>query len=127
MQTVVSSSLNPSLVFLVIQQYFTRALAVEYGPKGVHFQVQVPLFVTTKLAKIKRASLFVPNPTTYARSAVAAIGHDSLGSVTPYWPHAIQLWALKSLPEVVSSRMLLSMHSGIRKAGMKKAEREKNL
>ena len=34
------------------------------------------MFVATKLAKIKRASLFVASPTSYARAAVAAIGYE---------------------------------------------------
>ena len=40
------------------------------------FQCQVPMFVATKLAKIKAASLFVASPSAYARAAVAAIGYE---------------------------------------------------
>ena len=39
-------------------------------------QCQVPMFVATKLAKIKAASLFVASPSAYARAAVAAIGYE---------------------------------------------------
>jgi hypothetical protein len=34
------------------------------------------MFVATKLAKIKAASLFVASPSAYARAAVAAIGYE---------------------------------------------------
>ena len=34
------------------------------------------MFVATKLAKIKRASLFVASPNSYARAAVNAIGYE---------------------------------------------------
>ena len=33
---------------------------------------QVPMFVTTKLAKLKHTSLFVASPAAYARAAVGA-------------------------------------------------------
>ena len=41
-------------------------------------QCQVPMFVATKLARIKSASLFVASPSGYARAAVAAIGYEVL-------------------------------------------------
>ena len=107
---------------------------------------QVPMFVTTKLAKLKHTSLFVASPAAYARAAVgaaplhcwttvclcvyhvflsvclcvrvrvrvcavlyaapnpnlctsaAAIGYETV--VSPYWSHALQIWALTTLPEV---------------------------
>ena len=34
------------------------------------------MFVATKLAKIKHASLFVASPNSYARAAVNAIGYE---------------------------------------------------
>lgn len=81
-------------------------------------QCQIPLFVATKLAKIKKTSIFTPSPSTYAKSAVAAIGFETV--VSPYWSHALQIWALTTLPEFVVARIVFSMHKGIRAAGMKK-------
>lgn len=59
----------------------------------------------------------------YARAAVAAIGYETV--VSPYWSHALQIWALKSLPEWLVASLTLSMHHGIRKAGMKKLDKQK--
>jgi 17beta-estradiol 17-dehydrogenase / very-long-chain 3-oxoacyl-CoA reductase len=73
------------------------------------------MFVATKLAKIKRASLFVPSPSAYARSAVAAIGYESL--LSPFWSHAVQIWLLTNLPESLVTAVTKSMHLGIRTAG----------
>ena len=53
---------------------FSRALNYELKGKGIHVQCQVPMFVATKLAKIRKSSLFVASPEGYARAAVAAIG-----------------------------------------------------
>ena len=37
---------------------------------GIDFQCVMPMFVTSKLSKIRKPTLFVPSPTTFARSAV---------------------------------------------------------
>ena len=50
---------------------FSKAMNAELASFGIHVQCQVPLFVATKLAKIKHASLFVASPSGYARAAVA--------------------------------------------------------
>jgi 17beta-estradiol 17-dehydrogenase / very-long-chain 3-oxoacyl-CoA reductase len=97
---------------------FSQALNAEYAKFNIHVQCQVALFVTTKLAKIRKASLFVPSPEDYARAAVKAIGYDSL--VIPYWTHALQLWAMSMLPESFVTKYTLSMHADIRKKGLKK-------
>lgn len=88
----------------------------------IHVQCQVPMFVTTKLAKLKHTSLFVASPAAYARAAVAAIGYESL--VSPYWSHALQIWILTNLPEWIASYVALQMHLKIRSAGMKKEAKQ---
>jgi len=103
---------------------FSKTLDKEYKSKGIDVQCQVPMFVATKLAKIKKASLFVASPSGYARAAVAAIGYDSL--ISPFWSHAFQIWLLNTLPEWLAAKITMSMHLGIRKKGMKKeAEKAK--
>lgn len=103
---------------------FSKVLNSEYGPKGIDVQCQVPLFVATKLAKLKKTSLFVASPTAYARAAVASIGYDDL--ISPYWSHALQLWLLTALPERISTAITFSIHQDIRRRGMKKeAEKSK--
>ncbi|KAK9277558.1 hypothetical protein L1049_007103 [Liquidambar formosana] len=75
---------------------FSRCLYVEYKNSGIDVQCQVPLYVATKMASIKRSSFFVPSTNGYARAALHHIGYEP--RCTPYWPHSI-LWALaKSLP-----------------------------
>lgn len=102
---------------------FSRALNYELKDYNISVQCQVPLFVATKLAKIKKASITVASPSGYAKAAVAAIGYEDV--VSPYWSHALQIWLLTSLPEFISSYITYSMHQGIRKRGLKK-ENEKD-
>jgi len=96
---------------------FSRALHYELKGKGIHVQCQVPLFVATKLAKL-RASLFTPTPASYAKAAVAAIGYDVL--VSPFWLHALQMYIFGCFPEWVVAAGAKMMHEGIRKRGIKK-------
>jgi 17beta-estradiol 17-dehydrogenase / very-long-chain 3-oxoacyl-CoA reductase len=81
-------------------------------------QCQVPLYVTTKLAKLRKTSLFIASPSAYARAAIAAIGYEII--VSPYWSHELQLWAVQALPDFIGARIVFNMHQAIRKAGMKK-------
>jgi 17beta-estradiol 17-dehydrogenase / very-long-chain 3-oxoacyl-CoA reductase len=104
---------------------FSRTLNEEYKSKGIDVQCQVPMFVATKLAKLKNSSLFVASPAGYAKAAVAAIGYDSL--ISPFWSHALQIWLLVTLPEWVSAKITMGMHQDIRRRGMKKeAEKVKS-
>lgn len=97
---------------------FSEALNAELKDKGIHVQCQIPLFVATKLAKIKNASLFVASPSGYAKAAVAAIGYETV--VSPFWSHALQMWLLTSLPHWLGTAITFSMHKDIRSKGMKK-------
>lgn len=99
---------------------FSRALHHELTQFNIDVQCQVPLFVATKLAKIKKASLFVASPSGYARAAVAAIGYDTV--ISPFWSHALQMYLLLNLPEYLAAYITKKMHLDIRKKGMKKDE-----
>lgn len=96
----------------------TRALHAEYEGRGISFQCQVPMFVTTKLAKLKHTTLFTCSEAAYARAAVAAIGYEPL--ISPYWSHAIQIWLGTTLPDGIISPLNMYMHGDLRKRGMKK-------
>merc|ERR1719461_702892 len=62
----------------------TRSLAAEYAHiPGLSFQCQTPLFITTKLAKIRKPSLTTPTPASYAKVGVRAIGYEN--EVSPFW------------------------------------------
>ncbi|MBA0644378.1 hypothetical protein Goklo_028548, partial [Gossypium klotzschianum] len=102
---------------------FSRCLYVEYKNSGIDVQCQVPLYVATKMASIKRSSFFVPSTDGYARAAMRWIGYEP--RCTPYWPHSI-LWGLAySLPESVVDAWRLRFCLGIRKRGQMKDSRKK--
>mmetsp|Transcript_68226 Transcript_68226/g.160591 ORF Transcript_68226/g.160591 Transcript_68226/m.160591 type:complete len:319 (+) Transcript_68226:29-985(+) len=101
---------------------FSLGLSAELAGKGIHVQVQTPLFVTTKMAKIRKASMTVPSPEDYVRCAARHIGYDAV--VSPWWAHSLQLWVLSLVPEPVAVYLVNMQHQDIRKRGMKK-EKEK--
>ncbi|KAL2246878.1 very-long-chain 3-oxoacyl-CoA reductase 1-like [Sesamum indicum] len=101
---------------------FSRCLYVEYKKSGIDVQCQVPLYVATKMASIRRSSFFVPSTDGYALAALRWIGYEP--RCTPYWPHTI-LWALAySLPESFVDSWRLNFCLGIRKRGQLKDSRK---
>ncbi|GKY94089.1 hypothetical protein MPSEU_000375300 [Mayamaea pseudoterrestris] len=97
---------------------FSRALNAEYRNRGVTCQCQIPFYVATKLAKMRK-SLMVPTPEAYVRMAIKWVGYpDSL--VQPFWLHALQGWILSQLPGFVVAKCIMSMHLATRSKGKKK-------
>ncbi|XP_028772235.1 very-long-chain 3-oxoacyl-CoA reductase 1 [Neltuma alba] len=102
---------------------FSRCLYVEYKKSGIDVQCQVPLYVATKMASIRRSSFFVPSTDGYAKAGLRWIGYEP--RCTPYWPHSL-LWALtSSLPDFIIDTWRLGFCLGIRKRGQFKDSRKK--
>ncbi|OQS04744.1 estradiol 17-beta-dehydrogenase [Thraustotheca clavata] len=74
-------------------EQFSLGLAGEYASKNIAIQCQTPMFVTSKLSKIRHASFM---------AAVASIGYDTI--VSPYWPHALQLYVFSLFPDFLVSK-----------------------
>eukprot|EP01059_Diplonema_ambulator_P026197 TRINITY_DN4341_c0_g1_i1.p1 TRINITY_DN4341_c0_g1~~TRINITY_DN4341_c0_g1_i1.p1 ORF type:complete len:307 (+),score=136.66 TRINITY_DN4341_c0_g1_i1:356-1276(+) len=100
----------------------TASLNAEYASKGIHFQAQVPLFVTTKLAKLRHATITTPTPETYAAAACKAIGYEAVSS--PYWAHAAMTYIAKCVPTSIANAQIMKMHLGLRKRGMAKEAKQ---
>ncbi|KAJ6903838.1 very-long-chain 3-oxoacyl-CoA reductase 1-like [Populus alba x Populus x berolinensis] len=101
---------------------FSRCLYVEYKKSGIDVQCQVPLYVATKMASIRRSSFWVPSSDGYARAGLRAIGYEP--RCTPYWPHSL-LWSLiQLLPESIVDFWRLSFCLAIRKKGKLKDSRK---
>ena len=67
----------------------TRSLDAECAKFGVRVQDQMPMFVATKMSKIRRARLDAPTPAKWAKAAVRQVGYET--SRTPYWYHALMV------------------------------------
>ncbi len=58
-------------------QRFSESLDAEYGRRGVRVQCQVPFYVATKLAKLRK-SLTVPTAEEYAKMGVDWLGYGGV-------------------------------------------------
>ncbi|KAN0036302.1 hypothetical protein ACTA71_010457 [Dictyostelium dimigraforme] len=97
---------------------FSLSLNLEYAPKGIFVQCVTPGIVCSKMSKIRKATLFIPTPAAFARSAVATIGYDRL--TTGYWSHEIQGFFLRNLPSFIVDKLMLDMHLAQRKRALNK-------
>lgn len=97
---------------------FSRALNAEYKAKGVTVQCQVPFYVATKLAKMRK-SLMVPTPKEFVDLAMRWVGQGDC-VVSPVFLHSVQAYVLDCLPDFVVAKGIMDMHLGIRKKGKKK-------
>lgn len=84
--------------------------------------MQVPLYVATKMASIRRSSLLVPSAEGYARAGLRWIGYEPRS--TPYWVHVL-IWGLACrLPEHAIDVWRLGFNLKIRKRGQLKDSRK---
>ncbi|KHN24111.1 Inactive hydroxysteroid dehydrogenase-like protein 1 [Glycine soja] len=83
---------------------FSRCISLEYKHQGIDIQCQVPLFVSTKMTKMK-TSIFVPTPAMYSKTCTRWIGYEKL--VEPYFLHSVQGFLIRAIPDsLVDSYML---------------------
>ncbi|KAL2630475.1 hypothetical protein R1flu_015161 [Riccia fluitans] len=101
----------------------SRSLYVEYKHSGIDVQCQVPLYVATKMSKIRRASLAVPSANTYARASLKSIGFEP--RCTPYWVHSVMWWIIWVLPESIIDTIRLRSSLDVRRRGQLKDSRGK--
>ena len=103
---------------------FARVLHVEYKRQGIDVQLQAPFYVSTKMSKIRKASLAVPTPAAYARAALRAVGYEP--RIAPFWAHAVMWGIIQWVPETLLDQVRLSMCIDLRKRALKKKEAAAN-
>lgn len=62
---------------------FSKSLNLELAPLGISVQNQAPAYVTTKMSKLRHASLDIPTPKRWVADAIKHIGFEATSS--PYW------------------------------------------
>ncbi|QSZ31861.1 hypothetical protein DSL72_001430 [Monilinia vaccinii-corymbosi] len=113
-------------------QHWSTALGGELEGTGVDVELVLSYLVTTAMSKIRRTSMFIPNPRTFVKTALAKIGRSGGAqnmayTSTPFWGHALIQWWLENTFGVGGSFVVnqnKAMHQGIRTRALKKAERD---
>lgn len=120
-----ASSILPTCPLLSVyaaSKYYTNlwstSLNVEYANKGIRFECLAPFYITSKLSKMRKASLLVPNPTTYVKSAVSTIGAATLRC--GYFPHELIIFVVSLMPSFIANKYILGQNLAIRARALKK-------
>jgi len=101
---------------------FTAEMNREYNRFGIFFQCQIPLFVASKMSKLRRSSLTVASPEQYAKASKAHFGHPGL--VSPFFMHALILLIFDFMPTYVIENIITPMHKSIRSRALKKMQKK---
>lgn len=97
---------------------FSKSLSAEYSSKGIIVQCVMPYFVSTKMSKIRKSSLFVPTPDSYVRNTMKTIGRTNRTYGCP--AHALQAGVYGLIPESLYFSVCLRNLGLIRKKALKK-------
>ena len=113
-------------------QQWSSALGSELAPHHITVELVQSYLVTSAMSKIRKPSLFIPNPRNYVKAVLGKIGRTGGAqgwayTSTPYWSHAVMQWALETVVGTTSSLVVGQnkvMHEGIRKRALRKKERD---
>ncbi|VDN60609.1 unnamed protein product [Dracunculus medinensis] len=75
---------------------FTSVIRKEYAAYNIIIQLISPMFITTKMSKIKHPSFFIPTPERFVKSTLRTIGH--VDETTGFLAHQIQIEMFMNLP-----------------------------
>eukprot|EP00919_Chromeraceae_sp_WS-2016_P040206 GHVR01096005.1.p1 GENE.GHVR01096005.1~~GHVR01096005.1.p1 ORF type:complete len:320 (+),score=60.08 GHVR01096005.1:28-987(+) len=106
---------------------FCRSLQEECRNKNIVVQCHTPLFVTTKMSKLKTPTHLVPTPAKYAKASVASLERSDRFEVvhSPYFIHTLVIYVIQLLPSWLFNQVRLKSTKSIRARALKKnAEKE---
>jgi len=103
---------------------FSRSLASECRSRGIRVQCHIPLYVVSKMSRIRKSSLTVPSAKVYAQAAVASLGKDYGFSPTlaPVPVHAMMLAAAEAVGFRLFEAVRLPQVLTLRRRGIKKLQ-----
>ncbi|GMH46148.1 hypothetical protein BSKO_14112 [Bryopsis sp. KO-2023] len=101
-------------------EQFVKCCSVEYRDKNIIFQDQAPLFVATKMSKIRKETLSVPSPNNWVASAIRGVGFETL---TPgYWFHSLMWPFVTAVPSRISEGYFFILAKSLRARALRKKQ-----
>ncbi|SOV11509.1 steroid dehydrogenase, putative [Plasmodium sp. gorilla clade G2] len=106
---------------------FANSLSVELKEYNIQVQCHVPLFIVTKLSKIKNPGLFVPTSDIYAKSAIQKMREGNVLSYkvicSPYLFHKLQIFIYNCFPKIIFDSITLALLKILRLKALKKLKK----
>jgi 17beta-estradiol 17-dehydrogenase / very-long-chain 3-oxoacyl-CoA reductase len=93
---------------------FSESLRADYAPLGVDVVHFHPLFVATRMAKVRSGSLLYPAAHVYAERSLIAMNDKSGNGGAGYLMHDLAYFVLDLVPRSVLQFLALRMHRGLR-------------
>lgn len=111
-------------------QQWSTSLASELKPAGVDVYLVLGYLIVGAMSKVRRPRLMVPMPKPWVKAALGKVGNVTgavANTYNPWWTHALLQWVVENTlgaghPFVVKTNG--DAHIAIRKAALRKAERE---
>ncbi|CAD2087350.1 steroid dehydrogenase, putative [Plasmodium vinckei brucechwatti] len=107
---------------------FANSLNVELKEYNIQVQCHIPMFITTKLSKIKKSSLFVPTPEMYSECVIQKMKEGNILPYnvisSPYFFHKIQIFFYNFFPKWLFSIVSLASLKVVRQKALKKMKKE---
>ncbi|SBT75981.1 steroid dehydrogenase, putative [Plasmodium ovale] len=103
---------------------FANSLSVELREHNIQVQCHVPLFIVTKLSKIRKPSLFVPTSDVYAQSVIQKMKEGNILPShvisSPYLFHKIQIYVYNCFPKFLFDIVSLGSLKSLRQKALNK-------
>ncbi|KAJ7957648.1 very-long-chain 3-oxoacyl-CoA reductase 1-like [Quillaja saponaria] len=106
--SVVAPSYPLGTIYSATKAYlamFTKSINLEYKTQGIDIQCQIPLYVSTKMVKLK-PSVFIPTAEIFGKASVRWIGYGEQLCL-PYWLHGVQWFLLQPIPDALMNWYIL--------------------
>lgn len=113
-------------------QQWSTSLGGELKGTGVDVELALSYLVATAMSKIRKTSMFIPNPRNFVKAVLGKIGRSGGAqkvayTSTPFWSHALMQWWLENTVGLGGEFVVgqnRGFHESIRKRALKKAERD---
>ena len=114
-------------------QQWSTALASEVASSGVYVHFVHSYLVTSAMSKVRRPTMLIPAPKPFVKTTLNKIGNTGGSSHyaysgTPWWSHGLGMWIILTTVGAYSNIALAinhSLHLGIRKAALRKRDRDR--
>ena len=103
---------------------FSESLHADYAALGVDVVHFHPLFIATKLAKVRSGSFLTPSPRTYAETSLRAMGDRSGNGAAGYLVHDLAYFMLELVPRSLFHFFALRLHRSLRSRAYLKNNRQ---